>query len=169
MMKKFTIKKDHHYSTHFLRPYILKDKVEFAFKLSSNCSYFFGNENDSDINKLFGVSFGYHHNNSIRIGWRWNQFEKCFEILPYIYKNGQRIPEWQDKIYGCITKINADEAAYCSIEINDTNFIITIIKLDSVDSVLIPKPKLTKFGYYLYPYFGGQEKAPHDMDIYLEY
>jgi len=162
-MEKFTISGGCHYSTKYLKPYLFKDKIEFAFKFSNNCGYFFGNENDLILNTIFGISFGHQHKNSIRLGWKWSVQEQCIEIYPYAYINGKYIQE----LNKCLSKIKPNELTYCTIEINSNNFNISIVTLNSANSTKITKPKLIKIGYYLFPYFGGKLPAPHDMDIYL--
>jgi len=168
-MKNFLIEKGKHYSNHFLRLYLFKREIKFKFKFDSNCKYFFGNENDSDINKLFGISLGYHMKNSIRLGWRWNIYKKQFEILPYAHINGVRMPEYEGKIYNVLSTINSNELAECTIKINKYSYDIEIKTCTSIDFVSIPKPYLPRIGYYLWPYFGGNEVTPHNMNIYIEY
>tara|TARA_Y100000034_G_scaffold29728_2_gene36220 strand:+ start:1034 stop:1564 length:531 start_codon:yes stop_codon:yes gene_type:complete len=47
--------------------------------------------NDGHINKLIGLSDGWHHHkNSARLGWRWREYEEMIEIVSYCYVGGVR-------------------------------------------------------------------------------
>lgn len=115
--------------------------------------------NQADINKLFGVSDGndHHQVNSARFGWNWNG--KQVEIYAYCYVN--RVRTW--KLLGtatigqrCTYQLKAAGHHY------EFDFNGHMIQMDRgvSDSLLT--------GYTLYPYFGGDEPAPHDIRIYLK-
>lgn len=138
-------------------------------KFTGSCMYHFDDEDQYDANKLFGFSVGYHHNNSFRFGWRPNADCTKMEIVGYEYHDGVRIPtipicevelnRWYkyDMIYFSITR----EVKYCVYD-EDHNTIcaeeISPIKLKH----------RCNLGYYLYLYFGGNKKAPHDMMFFIE-
>ena len=50
----------------------------------------FATDDHLDVNKLFGMSYGFHHKNSARFGWRWDLEKNLVEILGYTYVNGVR-------------------------------------------------------------------------------
>jgi hypothetical protein len=120
--------------------------------------YHFGDVDDLDINKLFGRSFGLHHKNSVRFGWRIDGNK--IAIYSYSYVNGQRISNM-------ITKCSVEKEYKFTMTTKDK---LTILEVDC-DSYKIRYGVETggsNFGYKLYPYFGGNKTAPHDLTIYLD-
>jgi hypothetical protein len=53
----------------------------------------------------------------------------------------------------------------CSIKITEGNYLFTA----NEKSVTLPRKSTTpkSKGYQLYPYFGGDETAPHDVKIWI--
>jgi hypothetical protein len=49
-----------------------------------------------------------------------------------------------------------------------TKYVFGIISEDSVKRIDVIKTKNSWFGYNLWPYFGGNKTAPHDMRIELK-
>jgi hypothetical protein len=114
------------------------------------------------FNKLFGFSYLYHHWNSVRIGWRplRDRIELCF----YLYKDGNliEVPINFSLIIGVSYEISLIvKETYVIILIEDPISKITFSYTYNI------KYKPT-FGYMLYPYFGGNPKAPNDILIVLE-
>lgn len=142
-MKKYTIKKGNHRSGWFFK-ILKKPKVmKVTFMFDETAIYNLNNNDQFDWNKLLGFSRGFHQNNSIRIAWRWNTVKQVVELTKYEYVNGKRImhePLWEVKI---------NEIATIVFNISDRKF--------------------CKWGYLLYPYFGGNQKAPHDINILIHY
>jgi len=62
------------------------------FKFTETAIYRFYDEDQHDVNKLFGFSFGMHHNNSVRFGWRPTEDLTKIEIVGYEYVNKLRVP-----------------------------------------------------------------------------
>ena len=158
-MQVFIIKKNRHYSNLLkIKLHILKNKIKYKqYDLKSNDQY--------DINKLFGISYGFHHRNSARFGWRWDLDKDKIEILAYVYKNGKRINEWEQDIH--IAYIDFFEFYEMEIQKNKNEYIFTL-KKDSDKKVykkLIKSRAKCFFSYELFPYFGGNKKAPHDISI----
>ncbi|MDX2306361.1 MAG: hypothetical protein NW226_26365 [Microscillaceae bacterium] len=112
-------------------------------------------ENQADINKLYGFSdcFSSHQENSTRFGWRW--YQNRLELHAYCYKNGERISEF-------ITAIDLHRAYICEINLSEQKY---IFKLNGVTREVPRTCAGNGLGYKLYPYFGGDETAPHDIII----
>jgi len=137
------------------------------FMFTDSTMYFFNDEDQYDVNKLFGFSIGYHHNNSYRFGWRPNISRDKMEIVGYEYHNKVRVPtipicevelnKWYryEMIFFSITR----EIKYCVYDEND------VAICGDTRSPMELKHRLS-FGYRLYLYFGGNKKSPHDMIIY---
>ncbi len=144
-MKKYLIEAGKHYSFHFPMLVWDRNKMEITFKFDETAIYQTQSPNNqNDWNKLFGFSRGFHHNNSVRLVWRWNPNIKRIEITDYYYTNGVR---FYNKIP--LLSINPGEERTLSISIANRNAF--------------------KLGYILFPYFGGQETAPHDIKIMIKY
>jgi len=132
------------------------NSLHFKFKFDSSAIYTTQDpKNQGDINKLFGLSDcnDFHHKNSARFGWRW--YDKKLELWAYGYHDGNRE-------YQLIDTVALYQNYTASIEFKDQQYQFIfedkIIKLPrSCDSVAT--------GYKLYPYFGGEETAPHDITI----
>lgn len=114
--------------------------------------------NQNDINKLYGAADcgTHHHDNSARFGWRWNG--KTVEIFAYNYVNkARKFVKLGDAAIG-------QENNY-SISTDSKNY---IFKFNNKVTTLSRHCSTSSFsGYLLYPYFGGDETAPHDIRIHI--
>lgn len=118
-------------------------------------------KNQGDINKLFGFADcnNHHHKNSIRFGWRWNPDSVAIEILAYYYVNSVRKNKF-------LTTVQPGELHTYVLYHHNDGYGIAI--KDVVDVVVEQGDVCTRGAYYLlYPYFGGNETAPHDIRIYM--
>ncbi len=135
---------------------------ELSFMVLFDSSAIYKNEqpsNQYDINKLLGFSDnGSHHQQfSARFGWRFS--DGALRLFGYVYNEGAR----SSKEIGVVVPGTANS---CSIKVAGDTY---IFKLNEKTSKL---PRLAKSikasGYKLYPYFGGDEKAPHDIRIWIK-
>lgn len=168
-MKTYTIKKDSHRSGYCFRPLIGNVSIGFSVLFDDNCKYDLGTIDQLDINKLIGISYGYHHTNSIRIGWRYNTATDKIELLPYIYTDGKRLPIDELPI---ILSIPTGKMVYGMISQSNNKYKILLYTKDTGHSVCTfssGDKELNKIGYMLFPYFGGNMKAPHKMNIDMSY
>ncbi len=154
----YTIPKGKHYST-YKTEFLQADYLAFDAQFDESAQYISSTEeNQWDTNKLFGFADcnSHHHDNSVRFGWRW--IDDRIEILAYCYVNGERIIEQ-------IGITHPGEVNQYRIELTDTEYRLT---MDS-NSVSIPRTKPCDRGayYLLFPYFGGDETAPHDISILI--
>jgi hypothetical protein len=161
-MKKKRIKKGNHYSFSLPRFYIKRTRFSYLIKFTDSCKYDIGEKNQADINKLFGISFGHHHNNSARFGWRWNPKKNSIELLAYVYVNGERIKK-NSEIY--ITDVKLNQKFKISFYLNKGKMIFLVNIEEKKYKKIITHGKLPFWGYKLNPYFGGRIPAPHDIII----
>lgn len=166
--KKYVIEKGKHRSGIFFKPTLnLSKEREFHFIFNGNCNYNYNDANlVNQINKLCGFSFGYHHTNSIRIGWQTNlEDSNKIKLFYYIYNKGIRTEK-----YICDVGIHFLNHIKIVCDYKNNRFCIHVLKGDGttikIDLVKFIFPKI-KIGYYLFPYFGGKLPAPHEMEIYL--
>lgn len=111
--------------------------------------------NQADINKLYGLSDcnSDHHTNSARFGWRW--YNNRLEIHAYTYVNKQRASEY-------ITSVEMGKQNVFELRLEDNQYVFL---LNDVRVVMPRGCTGSGEGYLLYPYFGGDEVAPHDITI----
>ena len=154
-MTRFTVRKGKH-KFHPRLVEFSKKKLKFRMRFNPNCLYNLGDSDQADINKLYGITSLFIHKNSVRFGWRAE--EGRIRIFAYWYKRGVR--GWYD-----MGTVGTDEfndysiemqGDTCVLRLNDKKFIIPNI-VDWCDF----------FTFKAFPYFGGNKKAPHSMDIYL--
>lgn len=133
-------------------------------------------DQERDINKLIGFSQGFfpkykkgkwipaHHRNSVRIGWR-PSLDGEFELFLYTYQDGKRNARF-------ITNVEAGQEWKISFLPVVYNNLLVSVKVQR-DSGEITEDSLSmggffnNWGYMLFPYFGGDSPAPHDMKIRL--
>ena len=135
-------------------------ELNFIAKFDSSAIYTTtdpGKQND--INKLYGFADNNstHHNFSARFGWRWSN--NALRLFGYIYNNGLR----DSKEIGSVA---IGKENNCSIKITATAYQFSLNgKTDS-----LPRTSTTfkAEGYKLYPYFGGDEMAPHAINIFIK-
>lgn len=116
-------------------------------------------ENQYDINKLYGFSDNNtdHHQFSARFGWRWS--DGALRLFAYVYNNGQV----SARELGPVT---IGTAVACSIGVSGDSYVFTWGDRRQA----MPRRSTTALakGYLLYPYFGGDEPAPHAISIWIQ-
>ncbi len=115
-------------------------------------------ENQWDSNKLLGFADcnDVHHQNSARFGWRW--LDGKIDIMAYCYIDGER---YFEKI-GSTTPFSED---LYQIQLTADSYLFTF---NGTQLAVPRKNKCDQGEYYmLFPYFGGDEKAPHDILIQI--
>jgi hypothetical protein len=122
------------------------------------------NQDDLDQNKLAGIGFGTnHHNNSVRLTWV-PDFDKPGVINVYGYTYDEK-KEGQKFTIAFIRAVHVLEPVNARIECRDGAYFITVgdatVRMENNKT----DPNLC---FRLYPYFGGNNTAPHDMVIELE-
>ena len=165
---KFTIAKGKHSALIEFCPHFGITEMERTVIFSDSCLYV-DKSGENDWNKVFGFSYGNHHKNSIRVGWRCSKPNKLSLGL-YYYINGKRN-------HFAVKEIKTNTPYTVKLKVTQSDISIAVSKFNEPTQIIYAKykvepkfgtmfTKLTpKWGYYLYPYFGGQEKAPYDMKI----
>lgn len=156
--KSFKIKKGKHRSGY--RYYAdRRDYIEFDVIFDESAIYKSKSpSNQADVNKLYGVSDcgRGHMEYSIRFGWRY--FNDSLQILWFKHTAGEFT-------FDVIKEINTDQIYTCSLEITEDEYILCV---DDVCTVTDRTCMQNYKRYYLYPYFGGDETAPHDIVIRIK-
>lgn len=114
----------------------------------------------ADINKLIGFSDCHqdHQSESARLGWRW--FDDELQILAYTYREGQLSFE-------LMGAVNMNQEIDLQIRIVGDTYQYSGTGLTSVTMDRTPNCE-TGDNYWLWPYFGGDQPAPHEVTIKLK-
>jgi len=142
------------------------DETERKVCFYSSCKYDLnGIEDDEDVNKLFGFGFfPSHHKNSARFGWFYDNDMERIVLMAYCYVNGKRVKEQ-------ICYLRTNRIYYLKI-ITGVNSYSFWVKDEQKDLLAIETifhdSKKRWFGYKLGLFFGGNNKAPHKMQIKIE-
>ena len=126
------------------------------------CIYDLHNADQYDINKLFGFSFG-GQDHSARFGWNSNGGK--IDIYAYVHKGGSIESK---KLISCIP----NEVVDLTLKVTDTDYEFSAAKRDGERArlkVQRSKPWNKFFFYRRYPYFGGNQTAPHEMRLEIDY
>ncbi len=164
-MKDVIIKKGRHYSNMSFFPILAvgKERIAYDVMFTPSCAYDIGISDQLDINKLFGIGyFPQHHKNSVRFGWRYDLKMEAIELLAYYYADGKRA--WEHVAY-----VTIGERVICIIDImEEGHFLVVYNDSMKLGEVFLEQPKGRDVGYRLKPYFGGNQKAPHDICIQMK-
>ncbi len=114
--------------------------------------------NQADVNKLYGVSDcgKSHMEYSIRFGWRY--YGGSLQILWFKHEAGEFT-------FGIITSVEINKSHTCTLDIFEDEYIMSVNNISTVISRACPNDYKR---YYLYPYFGGDEVAPHTIKIKIK-
>lgn len=114
--------------------------------------------NQLDINKLYGFSDNnaLHHEFSARFGWRWS--EGALRLFAYVYNNGTIVSEE-------LGAVAIGKNIACALRVAGEHYEFEV----AGKTTIVPRASTTPMGkgYLLYPYFGGDEVAPHDIRIWI--
>ena len=158
---KYTISKGEHYTANNAYQPIESDELKFIVLFDSTCIYQSNTEeNQFDINKLYGFSDNnaMHHSFSARFGWSWTH--NALRLYGYVYNEGVVTSKE-------LSVIPIGKEVSCTIKVNNNvyQFYINGELAGELDrKATTPKAH----GYLLYPYFGGDEVAPHNVNIWIK-
>jgi hypothetical protein len=114
--------------------------------------------NQYDIHKLYGFSEGFNNQyNSARIGWNW--YNEALHLHAYVYNKGVRM-------YQEIKTVAIGAEIQCSIKVSGSSYIFTVDGTQVTMSRGLSTSSAS--GYQQYPYFGGDEVAPHKVTIKIK-
>jgi len=156
----YTIAQGFHYSDQ--APNVAVNYTEQKFQVQFDSSAIYTTidpANQADINKLYGFADNnrLHFEFSARFGWRW--FNNRLELLAYVYNNGIQT----NKLLGAVSLGMPHQ---CSIKVAGDTYIFTLNGVATTMDRASITPKGA--GYKLYPFFGGDEPAPHQVVIKIK-
>lgn len=157
-LKTYIIKQGSHVSGNHVSA-VTKNHLKFQTIFDDSAIYTTqAPDNQGDINKLYGFSDcdSTHQDNSARFGWRW--FNNQLEIHAYTYVDGIRSSQY-------IKNVNLNQSHVYQLNIVSDHYEMI------VDDTKVSMPRgcstSSILKYKLFPYFGGDEVAPHDIKIII--
>lgn len=160
-MSIYRVRKNRHRFHPISLGFSFSNEISKQVIFDESCKYDLGNVNQYDINKLFGVGFlPHHHYNSVRWGWRWSNVKQKVELFGYVYSQGKRSERF-------IGDVRIYESVQLSIVITGDGYLFVLKAGQEKTSIIFMEGSSTIVGYKLGAYFGGDEKAPHDMKILM--
>lgn len=169
----YTIKAGNHYDSRLFSsfPHIGQTSIERVVEFLLSCRYELPEYHREDVNKLFGLSFGFFalHQNSARFGWRWSRSEECFELLAYCYVDGER--NWDEQLrFPVVAKVKPHQPVRCTIYAYKNCYCFTVVDVatgTSLGCVTVPRITAPTYGLIHSLYFGGKLPAPHTMKLVM--
>lgn len=171
--KEYTIKKGNH-SANGINIKSHKSRTDFAFActLDQSCYYDLGNNNNMDINKIYGLTWGLDPlNNSFRIGWNCYRQNGLIQYFYYTHNYKIRNPgpaDAYDKTLLFELPPNTRVSFAMELLRYPGTIRIHIEGMPNVFDVPFDFNGVPLTGFFNYPYFGGDEGAPHTMKLTLE-
>tara|TARA_Y100001972_G_scaffold36863_1_gene45379 strand:- start:42 stop:578 length:537 start_codon:yes stop_codon:yes gene_type:complete len=156
--RTYTIKQGKHKSRSAIK-FTKSNTLSFQVIFDESAQYTSNDPiNQYDINKLYGLSDcgDLHGESSIRIGWRW--LNDSLELHWFRHDGSFKFEK--------IKSVELNQIITCNIKFNDWEYEIDI----DGTAVTIDRPcrRSRNVKYYLWPYFGGDETAPHDIKIKIK-
>jgi hypothetical protein len=135
-------------------------ELNFLVKFDSTAIYSTTDPaNQLDVNKLYGFSDNNssHHAFSARIGWRWS--DGALRLFGYVYNDSKMSFEEL-----AVVPIGVEIS--CSIKVSSKQYVFSA----NGNTISMPRTSNgdTAKGYRLFPYFGGDETAPHNINIWIK-
>lgn len=165
-MKEYVIEKGKHSPKGLHLGITFRKAVSFEAMFDESCLYTMEGVDKFDINKLFGFATTYwHHKQSGRVGWRCLDGENI-QLLTYSYNDGIR----ENSEHDVMGVVKPGEKFKCSIVDLEQSYLYAFAKSDGTQQTFFhdaKKPDWFFFHYLLFPYFGGNKTAPHDMKMYV--
>ena len=137
----YKIKKGKHRSGFYFRPAFFRKGKTYKYKVifDDSCIYTLPGMDQLDINKLKGISEELnHHKNSERLGWRAYPEKEEIELFSYRY----------------------DDSIRSHVKLG------TVKPREEIEFYFTIKESF--LGYHLFPFFGGNQTAPHDMYMFVK-
>jgi hypothetical protein len=162
--KLYKINKGSHDSANFNSgSFARMQHMHFQAVFNETAIYEVDEADAGDENKLYGFSdCGDHHlRNSARFGWVWNSDKSQLEIYGYTHMYGDHY----SKFIG-VAELNKPYTY--EIKLSGNEYIFRF----NGEKITMPRGCDSKntsvLSYKLGPYFGGTNKAPHDIYIYID-
>lgn len=142
-----------------------KTEIQREIKFDDSCYYHITTDEDWTINRLIGLSYGYHKHNSISIGWRPSEkrLDKI-DLFAIIYYRGVRTADY-------FHTIPINEPFAVKIKVNEEHPLISfrVFEIESGEKIANfmcnYQMPLFKLGYILNPKI--KSKGRNNVGVYL--
>lgn len=170
-MRQYLIKKGNHYCSMSIFEKLgaigwkIK-KYSVRFKFHNDCYWVPARNNDDfDQNKLTGISYGLNvHSNSVRFTWVPDfNIPGAIKISGYTYDEKAAAPKFEIKY---ITSVQVGQTSEGCIESVGNEYVFTVNGVTVRMANANADPNLC---LRLFPYFGGNNTAPQDMTVEVDY
>ncbi len=155
----YTIKSGNHYSEQNLPQVMNRNSMSAMVTFDSSAIYTSVDANNqADVNKLMGFSDcgGDHQQNSARLGWSW----RGEKLVLYAYSYVNKI-----RIIKDLGNFDLNEPIHCSIKAENKYYYFRAGT--ATDSIARFCTDYNSSRYKLFPYFGGDEVAPHEIKMMI--
>ncbi len=156
---KYHIKKGNHYAEQNAPQVMHRDSISATVTFDSSAVYTSVDPgNQADVNKLLGFSdcSNDHQQNSARMGWSWNGHS--LELYAYAYTQKSRTIK-------SLGNFDLKKPVHCLIRAKNRYYYFQAGS--STDSIPRYCDEYNGSRYKLFPYFGGDETAPHEIIILI--
>lgn len=162
---RHTIKKGKHDASEWAFGFHRGTRSEVWETEFTNSNLYAPLDSENDWNKLCGWSYWHHHKNSIRAGWRaaGEQQAGHVELCLYLYENGQRVTSYKT----ILVPVNRKVTVLLDYEDGEVTMFVKILAV-ATQTIKMPYSAKPSWGYFLFPFFGGNAPAPHEMFINLK-
>lgn len=162
----FIIRKGNHYSSllRLQRLWIGYDvkALQFSSAFVTSPNYKFGNEDDDDINKLYGLCFGMGpHMFSYRIGWN-STSDKTVGYYQYYYVRGKR---FMVPIGSYPSNLRIRWKIMPLRHLNQIQVVYVIGTKVNTFTTPFDFTGASKWTFKLFPYFGGNNVSMRDFNV----
>lgn len=141
----------------FIHKKLMYTKMRVIF--DESCLYELDGPDNHDINKLFGIGFGNHMRNSARFGWTCNKDR--IVVHAYCHNDGKTE---SSSMLTCLP--NEPVELSLTVSKKEFNFFAQKRSGESSEGSFLRKRSFWDFiAYRLFPYFGGNQTAPHSMKM----
>jgi hypothetical protein len=155
----YIIKSGNHYSEQNKPQVMIRNSMSARITFDSSAMYTSVDANNqADVNKLMGFSDcgNDHQQNSARLGWSWTG--RKLVLYAYSYVNKTRIIK-------NLGSFNLNKPIYCSVKAENKYYYFQAGNI--TDSIPRFCTDYNASRYKLFPYFGGDEVAPHQIRILI--
>lgn len=153
----------HDFQPNFTKPltlYVKPNTVGTMVQFTESCRYQINAEDQADINKTYGLSYGKPHFISLRWGFAYNTQKRLWDMYAYYYL-GTKKPDWK---YICSVDL---VGFWTEITHRNGHYVFTAQTHFGTFSDSVAFVTDRKLAASLEPYFGGNQTAPHRMELYF--
>ena len=170
-MKPYLIKKGNHYCLHPIKLHYDRKRLITEFMFPDSCAYDLHSKDQFDWNKVVGLGFGFnHHHNSYRIGARFDPLSRKMELGHYYYNHKLRhdtsmvFVKLNQHIKSDISFSRSDNTIWNRIYVGTDGRWTEVYN----NTLFFDFRKVPRWGFFLYPFQGGNEPAQHDTTYLLD-